>query len=176
MTNRPLIGIIMGSDSDYPILEPAIRFLESLKISHEIRVLSAHRTPDQTQIYIQSAKSRGLKVIIAAAGGAAHLPGVAASLTDLPVIGIPIKTRNFNGIDSLLSIIEMPRGIPVATVGVNNAENAAILACQILGLSSAKINKKIERFRKQQTKTVLKKDKNIQKTIRKSSCNRAGTK
>lgn len=165
MAKRPLIGIIMGSDSDYPILEPAVRFLESLGIDYEIRVTSAHRTPEQTQTYIKSAKKRGLKVVIAAAGGAAHLPGVAASLTDLPVIGIPIKTKHFEGIDSLLSILEMPRGVPVATVGVNNAENAAILACRILGLTSETIANKLVQFRKQQVKIVLQKDKKLQKSL-----------
>ncbi len=133
----PLVGIIMGSDSDWPVLEAAHAVLKDFGIAHEVSVISAHRTPDQMLNYAIEAQGRGLKVLIAAAGGAAHLPGMIASATTLPVIGVPINITKLEGIDSFLSIVQMPRGVPVASVGIDNAANAALLAVRILaGMNS----------------------------------------
>lgn len=141
-----MVGIIMGSQSDLPIMRQAADFLESLEISYELTVVSAHRTPERMFDYAKSAKNRGLKVIIAGAGGAAHLPGMVASCTTLPVIGVPILSRNsIDGWDSVLSILQMPSGIPVATVALNGATNAGILAAKILGTSDDEISKKLEK-------------------------------
>lgn len=129
-----LVGIIMGSDSDLPVMKEAAEILEQFEIKSEVTIVSAHRTPDRMFAYAKEAKSRGIEVIIAGAGGAAHLPGMVASLTHIPVIGVPIKTKNLDGIDSLLSIMQMPGGIPVAAVAINNAKNAGILAAEILGV------------------------------------------
>lgn len=129
----PVVGIIMGSDSDLPVMSEAAKILDDLKIAYELTVVSAHRTPDKLYAYAKSAKEKGLKVIIAGAGGAAHLPGMVAALTSVPVIGVPIKTRTLNGIDSLYSIVQMPPGIPVATVAINGSKNAGLLAAQIMG-------------------------------------------
>lgn len=134
--NEPLVGIIMGSDSDWPIMEAAAKALEEFEIPHEVEVLSAHRMPDETIAYARSAASRGLRVIIAGAGGAAHLPGVVAAVTPLPVIGVPIPLKQLDGMDSLLSIVQMPSGVPVATVSIGGARNAGILAARILGAGS----------------------------------------
>ena len=153
--SSPLVGIVCGSKSDLPILEKAKSQLTALGIPSELLVLSAHRTPDRTFQYAEKAFGRGIKVIIAGAGGAAHLAGVVAAKTELPVIGVPIPTEYLRGIDSLLSIVQMPRGIPVATVAIGNAENAAILAAQILALKYPKIQKNIRAFREKQTQTVL---------------------
>ncbi len=130
--NSPLISIIMGSDSDLPTMKAAIEICEQFKIPHEVAIVSAHRTPERMVEYAQTAHQRGLKVIIAGAGGAAHLPGMVAALTLLPVIGVPIQTKTLQGIDSLYSIVQMPAGIPVATVAIGNATNAGLLAVQIL--------------------------------------------
>jgi 5-(carboxyamino)imidazole ribonucleotide mutase len=132
--NKPLVGIIMGSDSDLKVMIQASEFLEKNHVAYEMEIVSAHRTPDLMFEYAKTAKRRGLKVIIAGAGGSAHLPGMIASLTTLPVIGVPIESHNLNGVDSLLSIVQMPSGIPVACVAINGSINAAILACQILAL------------------------------------------
>jgi 5-(carboxyamino)imidazole ribonucleotide mutase len=132
MTDQPLVGILMGSQSDAEVMEVAARELESLGIPYEMRVLSAHRDPEEVREYSLSAESRGLKVVIAGAGKAAALPGVVASMTDLPVIGVPIRTSDLGGLDSLLSMVQMPPGVPVATVAINGARNAAILAGKIL--------------------------------------------
>ncbi|HCC68272.1 MAG TPA: 5-(carboxyamino)imidazole ribonucleotide mutase [Nitrospiraceae bacterium] len=152
---KPFVSVIMGSDSDLPVMNEAVEFLESFGISCEVTVVSAHRTTKRMVEYAQSAKKRGIKVIIAGAGGAAHLPGMVAALTPLPVIGVPIKTRSLDGMDSLLSIAQMPPGVPVATVAINGAKNAGILAAQILALSDAKVAKKVECFKNDMEKTVL---------------------
>ncbi len=137
------VALIMGSDSDWPIMEEAAKTLELLGISYDADVVSAHRMPVEMVEFAQSAAAKGYKVIIAGAGGAAHLPGMVASLTTLPVIGVPIALKNLDGMDSLLSIVQMPAGIPVATVGVGNAKNAALLAARILGASDAAISAKV---------------------------------
>ena len=133
----------MGSDSDWPVMEDAAKVLDSLGISYTADVISAHRMPLEMVEFAQSAKSKGCKVIIAGAGGAAHLPGMVASLTPLPVIGVPVALKNLDGMDSLLSIVQMPAGIPVATVGVGNAKNAGLLAARILGISDEQVSKKV---------------------------------
>jgi 5-(carboxyamino)imidazole ribonucleotide mutase len=155
------VGIIMGSDSDLPIMEDAIKVLKEFGIGYEVRVLSAHRTPNQHAEYSKSAVSRGLKVIIAAAGGAAHLPGVTAAQTTLPVIGVPIKGKSLEGMDSLLSIVQMPPGIPVATVSINGAKNAAILALIIMGVANSDIQEKLVEYRKKMEKESIAKNNNI---------------
>ncbi len=138
------VAIVMGSDSDWPIMEEAAKTLDSLGISYEADVISAHRMPLEMVEFAQSAKAKGFKVVIAGAGGAAHLPGMIASLTTLPVIGVPISLKNLDGMDSLLSIVQMPAGVPVATVGVDNAKNAALLAARILGAFDIAISSKVE--------------------------------
>jgi 5-(carboxyamino)imidazole ribonucleotide mutase len=143
----PQVSIIMGSKSDLPVMEKAAEILNSLKIPFEMNVLSAHRTPKEVEEFTRNVESRGVKVIIAAAGMAAHLPGVIASMTKIPVIGVPID-RSLNGLDALLSIVQMPPGIPVATVGINSAQNAGILASQIIGLSDKKIAERLSDYKK----------------------------
>lgn len=150
-----LVGIIGGSKSDFPILEKAQALLQSLGIACELLVVSAHRTPDRMFQYAEEAESRGLEVIIAGAGGAAHLPGMIAAKTPLPVIGVPIPTESLRGLDSLLSIVQMPRGIPVATVAIGGAENAGLLAAQILALKYPPIRERLRTFRAEQTAAVL---------------------
>lgn len=145
----PLAGIIMGSDSDWPVMQKAAEILDHFGLPYEKRVVSAHRTPDIMAEYGKSARSRGLKVIIAGAGGAAHLPGMTASFTTLPVIGVPVETRQLKGMDSLLSIVQMPRGIPVATVAINNATNAGLLAVQILSIQDEALAVKLDNYRRQ---------------------------
>ncbi|WHZ16590.1 MAG: N5-carboxyaminoimidazole ribonucleotide mutase [Nitrospira sp.] len=152
---RVSVGVLGGSKSDFPILEKAVAMLNELGISNELLVVSAHRTPDRLFAYAEQAAERGIQVIIAGAGGAAHLPGMLAAKTSLPVIGVPIPTEHLRGLDSLLSIVQMPRGIPVATVAIGGAENAALLAAQILALRSVRIRQRIERFRASQTQSVL---------------------
>mgnify|MGYP001193539510 FL=1 len=153
-----LVGIIMGSKSDWPIMKHASDTLANLNISHEKKVVSAHRTPDLLFEYAESASERGIEVIIAGAGGAAHLPGMTAAKTHIPVIGVPIKTKSLEGKDSLLSILQMPAGIPVATVAIGKAGsiNAGLLAASILSAKYPNINKKVLEFRKNQTRRVLK--------------------
>ncbi len=143
----PLVGIIMGSDSDLGIMKDAAEVLEEMSIDFEITVASAHRTPERISEYAKNASARGLEVIIAGAGGAAHLPGVLASLTELPIVGVPIKSSNLDGLDSLLSIVQMPKGIPVATVGINNAKNAGLFAAQILANKYPQIKERILKYR-----------------------------
>jgi 5-(carboxyamino)imidazole ribonucleotide mutase len=145
---HPLIGIIMGSDSDAERLEPAREVLKQFEVAFEFRVVSAHRTPDRMFQYAEEAAARGIEVIIAAAGGAAHLPGMTASKTILPVIGVPVKSKALNGIDSLLSIVQMPSGVPVATVAIDGAANAALLALRILAIKYPLIGKKLEQYRR----------------------------
>lgn len=150
------VGIIMGSTSDYEVMSGAVAMLDELGIAYEKRVVSAHRTPDLMYEYARTARSRGIGVIIAGAGGAAHLPGMVAAMTTLPVIGVPVKSRALNGLDSLLSIVQMPAGVPVATVAINGAKNAALIAASILALGDNVIADRLEKFRKDQTESVLK--------------------
>ncbi len=152
---QPLVGIIMGSDSDLPVMKEASIILDELEITSETTIVSAHRTPERMVQYAKRAKERGLKVIIAGAGGAAHLPGMTASLTPLPVIGVPVKSRHLSGLDSLLSIVQMPGGIPVATVAINGGKNAGLLAARILGLHDAALMDRIEKWMAMQEKEVL---------------------
>jgi 5-(carboxyamino)imidazole ribonucleotide mutase len=145
---KPLIGIIMGSDSDLTVMQAASEILQKFDIPHEVTIVSAHRTPHRMMEYAQRAKARGLKVIIAGAGGAAHLPGMVASITVLPVIGVPIKSSNsIDGWDSVLSILQMPNGVPVATVALNAAKNAGILAAEIIGTSDELVSRKVEDYK-----------------------------
>jgi len=155
---QPLVGVIMGSDSDLPTMQGALDALTELGIAHEVRIVSAHRTPDVMYDYAQSAASRGLRVIIAGAGGAAHLPGMTASLTSLPVIGVPVPLAQLDGIDSLLSIVQMPEGIPVATVGIGKARNAGLLAARIIGASDSTVQAGIDAQRATMSDTVKAKD------------------
>jgi 5-(carboxyamino)imidazole ribonucleotide mutase len=161
--NKPLVGIIMGSDSDLNVMNQASEFLDKSHVPHEMEIVSAHRTPELMFDYAKTAKKRGLKVIIAGAGGSAHLPGMIASLTTLPVIGVPIESHNLKGMDSLLSIVQMPSGIPVACVAINSAINAAILACQILALSTKSISDDVEDFRKNLYNSVIEKRERLKK-------------
>lgn len=161
--NKPLVGIIMGSDSDLKVMIQASEFLKKNHVPYEMEIVSAHRTPDLMFEYAKTAKRRGLKVIIAGAGGSAHLPGMIASLTTLPVIGVPIESHNLNGVDSLLSIVQMPSGIPVACVAINGSINAAVLACQILALSSKNISADVEDYRKNLYHSVIKKRERLKK-------------
>ena len=154
---QPLVGIIMGSTSDWETLRHAAETLEKLGVPHEVRVVSAHRTPDLLFEYASTARDRGLQVLIAGAGGAAHLPGMAAAKTSLPVLGVPVQSKALNGLDSLLSIVQMPAGIPVGTlaIGVAGATNAALLAASILGNTQPAIRAAVEAFRAAQTDKVL---------------------
>jgi 5-(carboxyamino)imidazole ribonucleotide mutase len=154
---QPLVGIIMGSTSDWETLRHAAETLEKLGVPHEVRVVSAHRTPDLLFEYASTARDRGLQVLIAGAGGAAHLPGMAASKTSLPVLGVPVQSKTLNGLDSLLSIVQMPAGIPVGTlaIGVAGATNAALLAASIVGLTQPAIRAAVDAFRAAQTDKVL---------------------
>lgn len=144
---KPLVGIIMGSDSDLPRMSDAADILDSFGVPLEVTIVSAHRTPDRMFEYAKSAEGRGLKVIIAGAGGAAHLPGMVASLTDLPVIGVPVSATRLDGQDSLLSIVQMPKGIPVAAVAIDNAANAGLLAARIIAVGDAALRKKLAAYR-----------------------------
>ncbi|HBI74047.1 MAG TPA: 5-(carboxyamino)imidazole ribonucleotide mutase [Lachnospiraceae bacterium] len=162
---RKKVAILMGSDSDLPIVKGAINTLKNLSIPVEVHVFSAHRTPKQACDFASSAKANGFGVIICAAGKAAHLAGVIAAHTTLPVIGIPIKSSTLDGMDALLSTVQMPKGIPVATVAIDGADNAAILAAQILGVFDEEINSKLEAMRTQMTEDVLEKDRKIQSEI-----------
>jgi len=150
-----VVGIVGGSLSDFPILERARALLHELGVPCELRVVSAHRTPDLVFLYAETAAGRGIRVIVAGAGGAAHLPGMLAAKTQLPVIGVPIPTEHLGGLDSLLSIVQMPRGIPVATVAIGNAENAALLAAAILALSDEALAARLAAYRAAQTAAVL---------------------
>ena len=154
---QPLVGLIMGSKSDWPTMEHAATMLEKLGVPYETKVVSAHRTPDLLFDYAKTAADRGLKVIIAGAGGAAHLPGMVASQTALPVLGVPVQSKTLNGLDSLLSIVQMPGGIAVGTlaIGKAGATNAGLLAAQIIGTSDDSVRKAVEQFRATQTETIL---------------------
>lgn len=160
--NIPLVGIIMGSDSDLEVMNAAATILKKFNVAFELTIVSAHRTPTRMMEYATTAKNRGLKIIIAGAGGAAHLPGMVASLTTLPVIGVPIKSSNsIDGWDSILSILQMPNGVPVATVALNAAKNAGILAAEILGIYDDKLSEKLFAFKKEMEHEVLEKVKNL---------------
>jgi len=161
---KVLVGIIMGSDSDLPIMKEAKEVLDSFGVPNEIKIRSAHRTTKKMVDYAAGAKKRGIEVIIAGAGGAAHLPGMVASLTPLPVIGVPIKTKSLDGLDSLLSIAQMPPGVPVAAVAVNGAKNAGILACQILATKHSEIARKVEKYKRDLESSVLKKASRLEKS------------
>jgi len=153
---KPSVGIIMGSQSDWATMHAAAHMLDALDVAHETRIVSAHRTPDRMAAYAKEGEARGLKVIIAGAGGAAHLPGMVASMTTLPVLGVPVESRALKGLDSLLSIAQMPGGVPVATfaIGEAGAKNAALHAAAILGLSDASVKKRLDAWRAKQTKSV----------------------
>lgn len=151
----PAIGIIMGSDSDLPVMQGAIAICEDFGIAHEVAIVSAHRTPERMVDYAQSAHGRGLKVIIAGAGGAAHLPGMVAALTPLPVVGVPVPTRHLKGVDSLYSIVQMPGGIPVATVAIGNAKNAGLLAVQMIGSHDPEVLQKVISYRQSLKEMVV---------------------
>ncbi len=158
---KPLVGIIMGSASDMPVMKEATAVLEHFKISYEVRVLSAHRTPQETAQYAVGAEKNGLKVLIAAAGGAAHLAGVAAGLSNLPVIGVPIKSKSFEGMDSLLSMAQMPAGVPVATMAVDGAKNAALFAVRILATQDTRVQKLLQEYKFNMRADVLEKAKSV---------------
>lgn len=163
--SKPVVGIIMGSDSDLPVMKEAAVFLKSMEITYEITVVSAHRTPERMFNYAREAHKRGLKVIIAGAGGAAHLPGMVASLSPLPVIGVPVKSSNsIDGWDSILSILQMPNGIPVATVALNAAKNAGILAAAIIGSSDKKMLDKMLKYKQELADKVLEKIKKVEES------------
>jgi 5-(carboxyamino)imidazole ribonucleotide mutase len=161
--SKPLVGIIMGSDSDLPVMEEAAKILDHLVVNYELTIVSAHRTPQRMFDYARTAEERGLEVIIAGAGGAAHLPGMVAAITPLPVIGVPVKTSSLNGLDSLLSIVQMPGGVPVATVAINNARNAGILAAQILGIKYPYIRERIKDFKEKMKNEVESKAEKLEK-------------
>ena len=150
------VSVVGGSTSDFPLLEQATEILDQLSIENELRVVSAHRTPDWLYEYAETAENRGIKVIIAGAGGAAHLPGMLAAKTIIPVIGVPVPLEHLKGMDSLMSIVQMPRGVPVATVAIGGAENAAILAAEIIAVSDSQVRDKLKSWRKNLTETVLK--------------------
>ena len=152
----------MGSDSDLPVMQEAAKILDQFNISYELSIVSAHRTPERMYEYAQTARSRGLQVIIAGAGGAAHLPGMVASMTDLPVIGVPVQSKSMSGIDSLYSIVQMPPGVPVATVAINGARNAGILAAQILGAYDVEIAQTIQAFKASMKQEVLSKAEKVE--------------
>lgn len=158
---RVSVGIIMGSDSDLPVLQEAAKILEEFNVPYEISIVSAHRTPEYMYRYATTAAGRGLQVIIAGAGGAAHLPGMTAALTPLPVIGVPVQSKTMSGTDSLYSIVQMPPGIPVATVAINGARNAGLLALKILALNDRAVATRLRTFRTRMQREVLKKSKRL---------------
>ncbi|GIU72511.1 MAG: N5-carboxyaminoimidazole ribonucleotide mutase [Candidatus Nitrosocaldaceae archaeon] len=159
---KKLVAIIMGSDSDLKIMKDAAEILDEFEIPYELTIVSAHRTPKRMFEYASTAKDRGFEVIIAGAGGAAHLPGMVASITTLPVIGVPIKTSSLSGLDSLLSIVQMPAGIPVATVAINNAKNAGLLAARMLAIKYDEIAKKVDNYKDNLERLVLDKAKRLE--------------
>ena len=159
---HPIVGIAMGSDSDLPTMQDAADLLDELHIAYEIRIISAHRTPEKMIEYGKTASDLGLKVVIAGAGGAAHLPGMLAAVTTLPVIGVPVKLSQLDGIDSLLSIVQMPKGVPVATVAINNSKNAGLLAARIIGIENATIREQLIELQKSTADEVDLKDLKLQ--------------
>ena len=152
---KPRVGVIMGSDSDLPVMKEAAEILDKFEVEYELTVVSAHRTPDRLYNYAETAEEKGLDVIIAGAGGAAHLPGMVAAVTTVPVVGVPVKTSKLSGLDSLYSIVQMPPGVPVATVAINGAKNAALLAVQILARSDEELNQKQKEYRREMKEKVL---------------------
>jgi 5-(carboxyamino)imidazole ribonucleotide mutase len=166
MAEKKLVGIVMGSDSDLPVMKEAADILEEFGVGYEIRVLSAHRTPKQTSEYAAAAHQKGLKVIIAGAGGAAHLAGVIAAFSPLPVIAVPIKSKSLDGLDSLLSMVQMPAGVPVGVVGINQAKNAGLLAVQVIGASDLQIQDKMLSYKKKMEEDVIKKDQNLKSKLK----------
>jgi 5-(carboxyamino)imidazole ribonucleotide mutase len=156
--DAPIVGVIMGSDSDLRVMQAAVDVLTEFEVPNEVRVISAHRTPDAMSEYARGAADRGLRVIIAGAGGAAHLPGMTASMTTLPVIGVPVALDKLDGLDSLLSIVQMPAGIPVAVVAVDNARNAGLLAIRMLAMTDTRLTDALGRFRDDLAETVREKD------------------
>ena len=167
--DAPLVGVVGGSRSDFPVLEDAVKVLSELEVVAELRVVSAHRTPDHLFRYAEEAAGRGIRVIVAGAGGAAHLPGMLAAKTTLPVIGVPIPTQHLGGLDSLLSIVQMPRGIPVATVAIGNATNAGLLAAAILALTDEALADRLAAWRERQTASVMDDPSNADEAARVSS-------
>jgi len=161
--SKALVGIIMGSDSDLPVMSGAIEMCEAFAIAYEVDIVSAHRTPEKLVEYATNADKKGLHVIIAGAGGAAHLPGMVASLTPLPVIGVPVRSSSLDGMDSLLSIVQMPGGVPVATVAINGAKNAGILAAQIIGSNDKTLQEKIVAYKQKMKNEVQAKSEKLQK-------------
>ena len=161
MNNQPQVSIIMGSDSDLPTMQGAIAICQKFDIPHEVAIISAHRTPERMVEFAKTAHTRGIRVIIAGAGGAAHLPGMVAALSPLPVIGVPISTRQLNGVDSLYSIVQMPTGIPVATVAIGNADNAGLLAVQILASHDPQLLKQVIAYRQSLADMVMAKQKKL---------------
>ena len=161
MAQRPLVGILMGSDSDWPVMEQAAKTLKEFDVPCESRVLSAHRSPELVRDYASTARERGLRVIIAGAGGAAHLAGVVAAHTILPVIGVPVESKSLKGLDSLLSTVQMPKGVPVATVAIDNAANAAVLAVQCLALGDKRLTERLTDYKQQLTVNNQKADRNL---------------
>lgn len=154
--SQPLVGVIMGSQSDWETMRPAVKALEALGVAHEVKIVSAHRTPDRLFDYAKSAKGRGLKVIVAGAGGAAHLPGMAAAMTPLPVFGVPVRGRALNGLDSLLSIAQMPGGVPVGTLAIGDAgaKNAGLLAAAVVALMDEEVAARLDAYRAEQSASV----------------------
>jgi 5-(carboxyamino)imidazole ribonucleotide mutase len=161
MTSHPIVGIIMGSDSDLEVMRPAAEVLAELGVAHEVRVISAHRTPHDMLTYAGAAEERGLRVIIAGAGGAAHLPGMVAAATTLPVIGVPVPLRYLDGLDSLLSMVQMPSGVPVATVAIGSARNAGLLAVRILGVADAELRSRIGQLSRAMVENSRDKDRRV---------------
>jgi 5-(carboxyamino)imidazole ribonucleotide mutase len=161
--STPIVGVIMGSDSDLPVMQGAIDALAEFDVPYEVRIISAHRTPQAMYDYAAGAAERGLRVIVAGAGGAAHLPGMTASMTPLPVIGVPVPLKYLDGLDSLLSIAQMPAGIPVATVAVGNARNAGLLAVRILATADDKLRVRMEEFQAALDATITEKDAKVRK-------------
>jgi len=161
MSSKPIVGVVMGSDSDWPTMKEAAETLDEFNISYEKQVVSAHRTPDVMAEYGLTARERGLKIIIAGAGGAAHLPGMLASYTTLPVIGVPVKTTALGGLDSLYSIVQMPNGVPVATVAIGKAKNAALLAIRMLSMNSDELTDKLEDYHQKMADDSIDKTNNL---------------
>lgn len=159
--SKPIVGVVMGSDSDWPTMKEATEILDHFEVPYEKKVVSAHRTPDLMADYGKKARDRGLKIIIAGAGGAAHLPGMLASHTTLPVIGVPVKTTALGGVDSLYSIVQMPNGIPVATVAIGKAKNAGLLAVRMLGMNDDSLSNKLTDYHRQMAEESMKKTQNL---------------
>lgn len=168
-TNRPQIGIIMGSDSDLPIMQESAAILTEFGVPHEMTIVSAHRTPKRLYTYAETAVDRGLQVIVAGAGGAAHLPGMVAAITPLPVIGVPVRTASLSGQDSLLSIVQMPAGVPVATVAINGAKNAGILAVQILGATDPEMRARVANYKRDLEALVLERLAKLEHTLQETN-------